>query len=381
MNLIHHFRFLLVLPVMLVFLSLACSIPGLSNNQPVANESVPVVTISSPAAGQEIELGGEVQVLSAAQDTEGIVRTELIVDGEVIWVDANADPQPDEPFIVAQPWLPNVPGSHVIEIKAYNKDNVSGQSEPVTVQVKAASAQTVDDNEPPLDSVEPELPAVTDTPISALKDVPTNTPTPLPPATATPQSATPTPTPTIPLPTPSATPTPGVFTSTGLEPEGRFMDIWLELGAGDSRLGYPTGPEISDRDFAKQFFENGVMYWWDSPDDPDVIWVIDSPEPDLKSGATSNRYPDEWTGENEYSCDKARGNAEKGPLRGFGWLWCQHPELQVRLGNPVEGEAGSGGNPPYGHVQFFQGGVMIYNPKNGEVYVLFDQGDWRRFNW
>jgi hypothetical protein len=379
MSFIHQIRFLLVPSVILIFLSLACSVPGLSGDQPSASESVPEVTISSPAAGQQIELGSEVEIISAAQDTEGIVRTELIVDGEVLWVDANADPQPNEPFIVAQPWKPNVPGSHVLEVKSYNSDNVSGQSEPVTVEVVAASAQTVDDNKSPLDTVEPQPPAATDTPVAALEDVPTNTPTPLPPATASPQPATPTP--TIPLPTPSVTPTPGVFASTGLEPEGRFREIWLELGAGDSRLGHPTGPEISDRDFAKQIFEGGVMYWWDSPDDPDVIWVIDSPEPDLKSGATSNRYPDEWAGGNEYACDQARGNAEKGPLRGFGWLWCQHPELQVRLGNPVESEVGSGGNPPYGRVLFFQGGVMIYNPKNGEVYVLFDQGDWQRFNW
>ena len=185
----------------------------------------------------------------------------------------------------------------------------------------------------------------------------------------------------MPLPTPSVTPTPGTCRSTGLEPEGRFNDIWLELGAGDSRLGYPTGPEISDRNFAKQFFERGMMYWWDNPDDPDFMWVIDAPEPDLKSGATSNRYPDEWAGDDEYSCDQARSNAEKGPLRGFGWLWCQHPELQSRLGNPVESEAGSGGNPPFGRVQFFQGGVMLYIPKNAQVYVLFDQGDWQRFNW
>jgi hypothetical protein len=123
------------------------------------------------------------------------------------------------------------------------------------------------------------------------------------------------------------------------------------------------------------------MYWWDNPDGPAYIWVIDSPQPDLKSGATSNRYRDEWDGDREISCEEATANADKGPRRGFGWLWCQRPELRTRLGYPRESEAVSGGAPPYGHVQFFQGGVMLYNPKNGELFVLFDQGDWQRFNW
>jgi len=55
--------------------------------------------------------------------------------------------------------------------------------------------------------------------------------------------------------------------------------------------------------------------------------------------------------------------------------------LQTRLGNPRDYEGGSSGNPPFAHVQFFQGGVMIYNPLNAEVFVLFDQGDWQRFGY
>ncbi|MEW5957419.1 MAG: hypothetical protein AB1801_06830, partial [Chloroflexota bacterium] len=197
----------------------------------------------------------------------------------------------------------------------------------------------------------------------------------------TPSPSPVTPSATIPLPTPTVTPTPGVFAATGLAPEGRFKDIWDELGAGQSRLGYPTGPEISDRDYARQYFERGLMLWWDNPQGDAYIWVIDSPAEDLKSGATWNRYPDAWAGEDGYACEAARANAEKGPVRGFGYLWCRRPELQTRLGQPRQAEAGSGGAPPYSHVQFFQGGVMLANPLNSEMYVLFDQGDWQRFGW
>lgn len=371
----------LIFAILILVVSVACAVPGLNRNQPEPAGTTPVVTISSPVAGQKLEVGQTVDVLSTSVDTSGVVRTELVVDGQVVWVDANAAPQPDTPFIVAQPWTPEQTGSHVIEVRAYNLDNTAGQSNPLPVEVVTASAQVVED-ESPTATPAAETPESTNTPVSPLQDAPTpessSTPSPRP-ATATPTS---TPTLVITLPPPTGTPTPGVFTATGLLPEGRFKEIWEELGAGQSRLGYPTGPEISDRDFARQYFEQGVMIWWDNPDEEeDYIWVIDSPAEDLKSGTTWNRYPDTWAGEDEYACDAARANAEKGPVRGFGQLWCDRPELQVRLGNPRESEAGSGGTPPYAHVQFFQGGLMFYNPLNSEVYVLYDQGDWQRFGW
>ncbi|RME98021.1 MAG: hypothetical protein D6768_18330, partial [Chloroflexi bacterium] len=122
----------------------------------------------------------------------------------------------------------------------------------------------------------------------------------------------------------------------------------------------------------------GVMFWWDNPDNPDYIWVIDSPAEDLRSGATSNLYPDTWDQNSaEISCPEAQNG---GPIRGFGKVWCNHPELITRLGYPIQSERGSGGTPPFAEVQFFQGGVMIYSPLSNEVYVLFAQGDWQRFD-
>ncbi len=373
-----NFPHLTLAGILLCLTSLACALPGFGNSQPTPAEAGPAVAITDLTPGQRLELGRELQILSTAEDPTGIVRTELLVDGQVIWVDANADPQPNVPFIVAQPWTPTAPGSHVIQARAYNKNNVTGESAPLTVEVAAASAQVAGET-PQLDTVEPSPTLPTATPVAALQAAPS----PTIPARSTSTSMPPvaTFTPTLILPTPSATPTPGVFTATGLLPEGRVGEIWEELGGGKSRLGYPTAPVIADRDFAKQYFERGLMFWWDAPDDPDYIWVIDSPAPDLRRGATSNRYVDEWDGDDDYACDEARANAEKGPVRGFGRLWCQRPELQSRLGNPIEMEAGSGGNPPFSQVQFFQGGVMLYNPLNAELYVLFDQGDWQRFNW
>ena len=73
--------------------TLACAIPGFNRNQPSAPDTLPVITISSPTSGQEIEPGTEIEIMSTAIDVEGIVRTELLVDGQVIWVDGGQDGQ------------------------------------------------------------------------------------------------------------------------------------------------------------------------------------------------------------------------------------------------------------------------------------------------
>ena len=151
----------------------------------------------------------------------------------------------------------------------------------------------------------------------------------------------------------------------------------MVLGAGNSRIGYPVNEEIVDRNYARQPFEQGLMVWWDNPETPDYIWVIDSPNAEMTGGKRSNLYPDTWqSGQPEFSCQAALNG---GPVRGFGKVWCDHPELQLRLGKPSEAERGSGGSPPYANAQFFQGGAMLYIPHTAEVFVLFEQGDWQRF--
>jgi hypothetical protein len=362
-------------------LATACSIPGLGQSDP-ATESAPAVALSSPSVNQQLQLGQEIMARSVSVDAAGVIRVELVVDGQVVWVDANAQPEPSTPFIVEQPWTPVVPGSHTVQVRAYNQNNQMGQSEPVIVEVlPETTAQAGGETSSGPDTATPSTSDSDE--IDKLADADTPTPSPFPPTiTPTPSSEpdelTPTPTPTI-TPTPTVTPAPQDFKPTGYEPDGRFKDIWNELGAGDSRLGYPSGPLIVDRNYARQPYERGVMVWWDNPEDPDYIWVIDSPAADLQSGRTSNLYADTWDGDQpEFACEAAQ---DDGPVRGFGKVWCEHPELMERIGYPAESERGSGGNPPYAEVQFFQGGSMLYIPHTAELFVLFAQGDWQRFRY
>jgi hypothetical protein len=343
---------LLVSMFAILLIGAACN--SLPNQTPTPVASQPAVTVSSPAANQTLAQGQEIQVQSTSIDPQqAIVRVELVVDGQVVWIDANADPKANTAFIVAQPWTPTVPGNHTIQVTAYNQN-----TSPAIRSAGGASGRPGQ-----------RQPAPPTTEVAPLASVET------PAATAAPVELTPSPTATV-TPTPTSTPAPQKFNPTGLEPDGRFKDIWLTLKAGASRLGYPTGPVIAERDFARQRFQKGLMIWWDNPENPDYIWVIDSPAKD-NAYATSTCIPTPGKGICRIFLQAPMMTARAR----FGKVWCEHSELQGRLSKPTEGERGSGGNPPYAQVQLFQGGAMIYLPLTGEVFVLFAQGDWQRFDY
>jgi hypothetical protein len=65
-------------------------------------------------------------------------------------------------------------------------------------------------------------------------------------------------------------------------------------------------------------------------------------------------------------------------VRGFGKLWCDHPEIATPIGAARDEEGGTGDSTNYGVVQFFQGGVMLYSPLDRQVWVLFNGGAWQR---
>jgi hypothetical protein len=143
-------------------------------------------------------------------------------------------------------------------------------------------------------------------------------------------------------------------------------------------LGYPIEATRDDRRYARQYFERGYLYWWDQPDDRGLIWAIEMSQPGAKQGfGWSGPYEDFWDGGEPFSCDAARANPD-GPVRGFGKLWCDHPEISEAIGAARGSERGTDNTSSYGAVQFFQGGVMLYSPLDREVWVLLKGGTWQR---
>ncbi|HEY84909.1 MAG TPA: hypothetical protein G4N96_07340 [Chloroflexi bacterium] len=348
----------------------ACSASDSQGEPPVEDTgSAPTAIVTSPLADEVLALGQAVKVASTSQGERGIARVELVINGEALRVDANPDPQPNTPYLVAQPWMPETPGSYRVLVRAYNTANIAGESEAVLVKVEKLSAQGVET------ASLATAPAATASVATATATPSAPVPTLVPPAAAPTASDT-----TFTSPLAEPTPAPLIdFTPTGFEPQGNFAKIWDSLGGGDSRLGYPLAPEIDGRNFAYQYFDSGVMYWWDNPDGPNFIWAMASAsQDDFWQGSVWGRYDDTWGGDDLYSCDAARENDKNGPMRGFGKVWCAETDVFDQLGAPSHAEYGSGGSPPFSKVQLFQGGVMLFNPFGSEVFVLFNQGGWQR---
>jgi serine/threonine protein kinase len=222
----------------------------------------------------------------------------------------------------------------------------------------------------PVPSAQP--PIGTDTPVPTATPVPTHTPLPTP-------TPVPSDTPIPPTFTPTATPPPPPNPDTGYRPVPLFKGMWETLGGGTSPLGYPTGPAVTTGNYAKQYFERGFMFWWQSPTPPEPIWVIGMPDLAANSGETWARYDNAWNNSLPLfppGCPQATDPL--GPRSGFGLVWCDQAGVKERLGAPREPEAGSGDIYPKGAVQFFQHGVMFENPRDRQIWALVEGGGWRR---
>jgi len=178
---------------------------------------------------------------------------------------------------------------------------------------------------------------------------------------------------------PTFTPTRPINPDTGHRPHPLFNEMWEEAGGGSSPLGYPTGPAITDLNYAKQYFERGFMYWWQSPTSREPIWVAVIPDPAADSGTAWMRYDNAWDPSMSLfpaSCPEA--TEPLGPMAGFGVTWCDGPGVKEQVGAPIEREFGSGDTYPKGAVQFFQHGVMFENPADRQIWALVEDYGWRR---
>lgn len=347
----------------------------------------PNVVITSPLLDHTAPVGEPLVVDSTSTDGDGVQRVELWVDDTLYRVDSN--PDVNSPYIVSQSWQSDTPGNHVIMVKAFNGQGAEGRSQPLVITLAT-------DLEPP--QVTQASPTPSATPLAATRK-PTQTPAPASTATPMPQAPTNTPvvTCTPPLcktdevyycpdgcpggcgtqcatPTPSATPP--SFDPTGIETHEAFKPVW-EQSEIRNYLGYPTVAAIDNRQYARQYFERGYLYWWDRPDGG-LIWAIEIRQPGARQGLHwTGPSEDTWDGGEPYSCDAALANPD-GPIRGFGKLWCDNPEIAESIGAARGPEQGTGNTTSYGVVQFFQGGVMLYSSLDREVWVLFNGGTWQR---
>jgi len=99
------------------------------------SKAVPTVAIISPTAGTPVKLGDQVSVQATANDELGVFKIELWVDGRFYCAEHNPQPAANVPFTAVLPWTANVPGQHILTVKAHNVKGTVSAPASLTVQV------------------------------------------------------------------------------------------------------------------------------------------------------------------------------------------------------------------------------------------------------
>jgi uncharacterized protein YraI len=130
-----HILFPIAAAAGLFLATLACSLSTVA-------PTPPSVIITFPQPGTSFPRGREVvvQSVAAVTDGRGIARIELWADGQI--VNTQAVNPPTGTYTASQPWLATVPGSHILEVRAYNLDNVSSNPAQVVIVVTEEAEAT-----------------------------------------------------------------------------------------------------------------------------------------------------------------------------------------------------------------------------------------------
>jgi hypothetical protein len=148
-----------------------------------------------------------------------------------------------------------------------------------------------------------------------------------------------------------------VLCPTGLQ--GEFRNVWDKY---KKRLRCPRQISPSGGLFAEQPFQNGAMFWSQSPDqfivtigDAKGTWYLIR-----QNEATWSSNP------SGTSCQADVPSGLRQPVRGFGGLWCARTDIQRAIGFATAAEGGVSGD----LVQEFEGGAILRDSRNS-VYILF----------
>jgi hypothetical protein len=123
----------------LVLLGILLLAPILACNPPMPTPEGPTVSIVFPGDGANVTVGEQVLIQSAASDTRGIARVDLLIDSVVVRTDPPAEGTPDV-LAIAQPWFPQAPGDVLVQVIAYNVSNQPSPPASITLHVVERAA-------------------------------------------------------------------------------------------------------------------------------------------------------------------------------------------------------------------------------------------------
>ena len=209
-----------------------------------------------------------------------------------------------------------------------------------------------------------EIPAtvVSSGPTAAPTLVPTSPPAPSPTGTPTPTSTS--------APTSTSTPCPE-------QPIRGFGKLWNENEQVRQRLGCPLQPE-TDRELVEQNFEHGWMIWVKSPDEaPSTIFAIFRDE--TRQTYVWQDFKDTWREGDPLSGGATPPEGRYEPVRGFGKVWRDNPQVRAALGwgtTPEEAVTGA--------YQAFEQGFMLFSNRGllegKSIYVFYTDNTFERYD-
>ena len=103
---------------------------------PPPDTSIPTVNIVSPVSGQQIPAGQNVDIVTIASDSAGLVALELWVDGTLFTSESLS--QPRQTWQWVKPWATTIPGQHILVARARDVMGNVGSSAPLTLIVQGA---------------------------------------------------------------------------------------------------------------------------------------------------------------------------------------------------------------------------------------------------
>ena len=142
------------------------------------------------------------------------------------------------------------------------------------------------------------------------------------------------------------------------------------------RLGCPLNAAQTSQS-AEEAFKGGWMLWRDKAAESDFLDYAIFNDGTFKTFSRLTDAPFTEGVDLEYPCGSP---SPPYPRRGFGKIWCNHPEVGSKLGNAIEYEIGycmpGGGNCEV--FQDFSGGMMYHSERVQATFVLFSDGTWTR---
>lgn len=97
------------------------------------------VVINSPPSGSTYAVGDTIPVQSTSSDPAGVVRIDLIVNGETVSSDETPGGTPQLQYSLVQNWTPDEPGIYIVVVIAYREDGTAVVPASISVTIEGTN--------------------------------------------------------------------------------------------------------------------------------------------------------------------------------------------------------------------------------------------------